>query len=140
MKEETSYVDCSFCGKSIPCPDNMLQSEKHMCSDCIDDKRYLELKGGSKVHFAIPNEEFADRMANAMVDELLQNEFPEIWKNAKDDIKEMSKKQISEEMFSHGAYVAARTLMETLKTMDEKNNIDINREKTKKDKPKTTLS
>lgn len=115
-------VDCSFCGKEIECPENMLEkSETHMCFECfqgIDDKKMP--KDTSKVHIDIPQDKFNDVLPEAMTNSLVEEAFPEIWKERKRKLREMSKKELAEEMFGAGAYIAISDMMRALKHETER--------------------
>lgn len=65
--EENSFkksvkVNCSFCGKEIECPEDMLEkSKKHMCYECFQNAGELA-KGEDlgEVHVDIPMDEIED--------------------------------------------------------------------------------
>ena len=35
METKEITVNCSFCGKAVPCPEDMVNSEKHTCLECF---------------------------------------------------------------------------------------------------------
>lgn len=128
MKVPSVPVDCSFCGKRIECPPDMLETaKKHMCSMCFEDADNL-LKNGEEladVHVDIPRKEFDTKISNTMTSEMVEDLFPEVWQERKEELKELSKRDLAEEMFGAGAYLAFRSMMESLrkteKEMEEKN-------------------
>ncbi len=115
-------VNCSFCGKEIECPEDMLEkSEKHMCFECFQSVNRNKLpRDLSKVHVDIPmdklNEVIPEEMTNAVVKEA----FPDVWQERKKELKEISKKEIAKEMFGEGAYIAIKSMMQALKDEAEK--------------------
>ncbi|MCK4669828.1 MAG: hypothetical protein KAT43_01400 [Nanoarchaeota archaeon] len=128
MKESQSItgkgpvkVKCSFCGKEIECPENMMHSKKHMCYDCFRNAGELaEGEDLEQIHVDIPmdkiNEVLPENMTNSLVNEI----FPDVWKERKDKFKAMSKRKLAEEMFGAGAYIAIQQMLATM-TEDEKN-------------------
>ncbi len=120
MNNKSVKVNCSFCGKEIECPEDMLKdAEKHACFECFEDREDkfagLSEEEIGKIHVDYPLEELNSRMAKDLADELVEQEFSEVWSDMKDDFKESSKKELAEEMFWQGASMAAGTLMEALR-------------------------
>lgn len=108
--ENIVRVNCNWCGKEIECPENMLDKvEKHMCFTCFKksgDEIKPEYVESGKVHIDIPTKEFAEEMPNIIASAFVEKVFPELWKEHKEEIKEMSKKEIAREMFGFGIEVA----------------------------------
>jgi hypothetical protein len=104
MDKKSVKVNCSFCGKEIECPEDMLEgAEKHACFECFED-RENKFEGMSeeevgKIHVDMPLEELSQKMAEDLADELVEQEFSEVWSELKDELKESSKKELAEEMF-----------------------------------------
>src|SRR3989338_5549486 len=101
-------VNCDFCGKGMECPPDMMKTaKKHMCHECFH-KRAEE--GGDEnvpledVHVDIPTYEMIPEVASNMTDTLVNEVFPDIWAEKKDELKELSKKELAYEMFGAGAY------------------------------------
>ena len=119
-------VNCSFCGADMECPENMLQeSEKHMCFECFQNTDEKNIPDDiSKVHIDIPKEKLLDTMPDAMTSSMVEEMFPDIWKERKEELKEMSKKELAEEMFGAGIYVAINNF---LKAMSEGANKESNK-------------
>lgn len=116
-------VNCDFCGKEIECPKNMLEkAKKHMCHECFLDKAH---NGNDEpledVHVDFPTNELISELANKMTNEMVEEMFPEVW-GRKNELKEMSKKELAYEMFGAGAYIALNNIlqMQYQKEMEEK--------------------
>ena len=110
-------VNCSFCGKEIECPEDMLESsEKHMCFECFQNMDRKEMpRDLSKVHVDIPMNKVDEIIPEEMTNSLIEEVFPDVWQERKKELKEMSKKEIAEEMFGEGAYIATKSIMQALK-------------------------
>jgi len=108
-------MQCSFCCKEIECPKDILNAKKHMCHVCFQDKieksSYEDLKD---VHVDYPTEDFIEETANRMVNKMIDEVFPKLWSERKNELKEMSKKDLAYDMFGTGAYIALSTLMKLL--------------------------
>ena len=116
-------VNCSFCEKEIECPENMLEkAEKHMCFECFQDISKKETIDISKVHVDIPMEKFDETIPELMTNSIVKEVFPEVWSERKQELKEMSKKGLAEEMFGEGAYIAIKSFMENIKEEAKKEN------------------
>ncbi len=114
---ESVKVNCTFCGKEIECPKDMLEkSTKHMCYGCFRNAGELA-KGEDlgEVHVDIPmdkmEELIPENLTNAMVEEI----FPDVWKERKEELKEMSRRDLAGEMFGAGAYIAIQHLLYLMK-------------------------
>ena len=116
-------VKCCICGKDIECPEEMMKtSKKHMCYKCFQNpKNYKKFNRDERknVHVDIPLENLmdtiADNFASMMVDEL----FPNLWSEKKEYLKELSKKNLSKEMFSAGVYMGIQSFMDYMKEMEK---------------------
>ena len=119
MNEEpkSEKVNCSFCGSDMECPEYMLEkSEKHMCFDCFQNNKSKDMPENlSKVHVDIPMGKFTDVVPEAMTNSLVEEAFPEIWNERKEELKNMSKKELAEEMFGAGAYIAINNMFQAMK-------------------------
>ncbi len=116
-------VNCSFCGKEIECPEDMLQkSKKHMCYDCFKNAKELvkeeELK---EIHVDIPVNEMNEFVSEHLTNSLVEEIFPNVWKERKKELKEMSKKDLAEGMFRIGAYIAIQEMVSIIK---QKENVE----------------
>ena len=117
-------VKCDSCGKEIECPEEMLKtSKKHLCYTCFQDpKSTKDFKDDElrNVHVDIPLEEatneIADNIATVMVDET----FPQIWSDKKEDFKDLSKKDLSKEMFGAGVYLGIQAYMDFMQVSGKK--------------------
>lgn len=113
MDENSVKVNCSFCGKEIECPKNMLAtSKKHMCHICFqkrsDNGSGKELKD---VHVDYPTHDLINETASRMVDDMVKDVFPKLWNSRKKELKEMPKKELAYEMFGTGAFTALSTML-----------------------------
>lgn len=115
-------VDCSFCGNEMECPEEMLEkSKKHMCYECFikNEPSDKEIKN---VHVDIPMDKMQEMTASGIAGMMVEEAFPEIWGERKSELKEMSKKELAEEMFSIGVYSGIKAFMESLKQIEEEDN------------------
>lgn len=120
-------INCSFCGKEIECPKNMLNAKKHACYECfmkIVNKKIPIEEELEKIHIDMPRDKFEEAMPSIMGDDLASTTFSDVWKNNKDRLKERPKKDIAEEMFALGA----KMMMEEV--------LRLEKETERKDKPK----
>ncbi|MBI2108514.1 hypothetical protein HYU10_02710 [Candidatus Woesearchaeota archaeon] len=114
-------VNCTFCSKEIECPEDMLQKfTKHMCYDCFQNAGELA-KGEDlgEVHIDIPMDRMNEFIPENLTNSLVAEAFPDIWSERKEELKEMSKRDLAEEMFGAGAYIAIQQMLATLKQMDK---------------------
>ena len=104
-EEEIVNVNCSYCGKEIECPKDMInKAEKHACVDCF--KNPPKNKDNiTKVHVDIPMNNALENIADEFSKKQIKEVFPEIWVKHKDEMKEMSKKELAEKMFDEGLYM-----------------------------------
>ena len=121
-------VNCSFCIREIECPEPMLQtSKKHMCYECFRNAGELTKgEGFEDVHVDIPMDKMDEIIPENLTNSIVEEVFPDIWKERKEEFKGMSKRDLAEEMFGAGAYIAVqqmiRTIKDTNKREDEKQN------------------
>jgi len=126
-------VNCNFCGKEIECPEDMLEkAEKHMCFDCFQGTDNKETIDASKVHVDIPIDKFNEFIPETMTNSIVEDVFPEIWKERKQELKEMSKRELAEEMFGAGAYIAIKSFIESM-SEEAKKEKDMKKEDAKKE-------
>ena len=113
-------VDCSFCGKGIECPEDMLKtSKKHMCYECFItyEPSDEEIKD---VNVDIPTAKLPEVIASSAADKMILENFPNVWSAKKEELKEMSKKDLAAEMFGAGVYLGLKGFLETMKEAEEK--------------------
>jgi len=120
MKPKMMKANCSFCGREIECPENMMDIEKHACVECFQN---LEKNPGgediSKVHVDIPMDKLDIMMPQILTDRMMEEVFPLLWKDKKSELKKMSRRELAEEMFGAGAYVMAETMIKMSKEVRE---------------------
>jgi len=121
---ETIKVNCDFCSKEIECPENMMKSERHACFECFN-KMKDKWSGDDfeKVHVDIPMDKMDEIMPEMLMNSVLNEVFPQLWKEKKSDLKQLSKKEIAEEMFAAGA----ESMIDVLKEMDKISGEEINK-------------
>lgn len=110
-------VDCSFCGKEIECPPDMLNSEKYACYECFQSLKKSSPQNFNNIHVDIPKDKF---LSDALLDTMMEEEFNKLWNNIKSDFKGMSKKEIAKRMFEMGANMTFETIMEMAKSKKTK--------------------
>ena len=118
--KESVKVNCTFCGKEIECPKDMLQkSKKHMCYNCFQNAGELA-KGEDlgEVHVDIPMDKMDELIPENLTNSLVEWAFPDVWKERKEELKAMSKRDLAEEMFGAGAYIAIQQMLFIMKQMD----------------------
>jgi len=112
MEHKITKVNCSFCGKEIECPEDMMNAKKHSCFECFDKlKEHWSDKEIGKIHVDMPMDKVHESIPETMTNSLVKEAFPNIWKERKQELKGMSKKELAEEMFGAGAYIAIDNMM-----------------------------
>ncbi|MEK6887833.1 MAG: hypothetical protein AABX14_02695, partial [Candidatus Aenigmatarchaeota archaeon] len=109
MEDKSVKVNCSFCGKEIECPENMLNAEKHACYECFE--KIMEKKGGEKmteeeierIHVDIPRDKADEIADNYMINSVVDEAFPRFWKDKKDSLKDMPRRDAVYYAFGSGA-------------------------------------
>ncbi len=121
MEQKIVKVNCSFCGKEIESPENMLSAEKHSCFECFEKlEGKLSEEEILKIHVDIPKEKMGGVMASALSMQLLEEAFPQLWSDMKEDLKEMSRKEGAQKMFLIGASLMAEKIMREIEEEDNK--------------------
>jgi hypothetical protein len=117
-------VKCDSCGKEIECPEEMLKtSKKHLCYTCFQDPKSTknfkddELRN---IHVDIPTENLVDDVADKFASMMVDEAFPKIWSKDKEDLKNLSKKDLSKEMFGAGVYLGVQAFMESMEKTEKK--------------------
>lgn len=122
IQPKSIKVNCSFCGKKIECPENMINAKKHACFECFKnlDKK-LSNEEIENIHVDIPIDK-KDEIGDMFVNSILEEVFPKLWKEKKSELKEMSKRELAEMMFAAGASITLKNMqMEEEKIEEEKN-------------------
>ncbi len=117
MSEEAAEaikVNCDFCGKEMECPPDMLEkAKKQMCGECFfqrkESGKEQELKN---VHVDISPRDLAQNVANGITNSMVEDIFPDLWDEKKEELRELSKKELALEMFGAGAYNALANFIE----------------------------
>jgi len=117
MEQKSVKVNCSFCGAEIECPEHMLKdAEKHMCFECFQDSAHkLKNEEIEKVHIDIPKDKIDEVMPKFLLNQIMHGVFPDVWSERKNELKELSKKDLAKEMFAEGV----RSALDFMREMDE---------------------
>lgn len=118
--KDMKKVNCSYCGKEIECPEDMLNVEKHICYECFKNSEN-KIKPGEigKAHIDIPMDKVSEEMPDMLAESCTNNVFPDIWTEYKEEVKEFSKKELARTMFKLGAGIMADNLMNSDITKDK---------------------
>jgi hypothetical protein len=119
MELKSVKVKCSFCGREIECPEHMLKDvERHMCFECFKGSSHkladISEEEFRKIHIDIPKDKMDEVMPDFLLNSILGDVFPKIWDERKDELKELSKKELAKEMFSQGI----RSTLEVMQDID----------------------
>lgn len=109
--EEMLTLKCNFCSKEISCPIEEKDASQHACFECyrkLESERKLSEEELEQIQVDVPVEE----MNKMVVGDLLEEIFPSLWEDKKDDLKEFSKKELAEFMFAAGASAMGERLAE----------------------------
>lgn len=110
MESNEVKVNCNFCGKEIPCPVDMV-AQKHACYDCfLGLKEEVSDEEIEKIHVAIPTEKAMQAMPDMVMSYAMEEIFPKLWKDQKEEFKEMSRKELAEISFLAGIQIALKTI------------------------------
>ena len=113
-------VPCSFCGKEIECPEKMLKVDKHMCYECYKNPpTEISEKGPSKIHIDIPTDKLTEIFYEGIAKSIKEEIFPKLWQERKEELKNLSKKELAELIFIEGAVMGAGFLFDTMKEKEE---------------------
>ncbi|MBI2138705.1 hypothetical protein HYU13_03895 [Candidatus Woesearchaeota archaeon] len=109
-------ISCSFCGQGIECPENMLNVKKHSCFECF---RKLQEEWSNEesdgIHVDFPRDKLNEYLPAAVIRSMVEDVFPKIWHERKEMLKEMSKKELAQEMFGAGVHLAVGSLFDMKK-------------------------
>lgn len=104
MEDKSVKVSCSFCGKEIECPEDMLDSEKHACFECFEKLQdELPEEEINRMHVDIPRDKIDIIAAEFLVSKLMDEVFPGFWKEGKDELKDMPRRDAVANSFIAGA-------------------------------------
>ncbi|MFA4820496.1 MAG: hypothetical protein WC613_06090 [Candidatus Aenigmatarchaeota archaeon] len=131
MENKSVKVNCSFCGKEIECPENMLDTKKHACYQCFEE--IMEKKDTEKmteeeierIHVDIPRDKADEIADNYMINSVVDEAFPRFWKDEKERLKDMPRRDAVYYAFGSGA----TAMLGLVKQMEEEAE---RREKSKK--------
>ncbi|MBI2559112.1 hypothetical protein HYW20_07365 [Candidatus Woesearchaeota archaeon] len=63
-----------------------------------------------KIHVAIPTEKAMQAMPDMVMSYAMEEIFPKLWKDQKEEFKEMSRKELAEISFLAGIQIALKTI------------------------------
>ena len=111
--EEFIKTKCDFCGKEMECPKNMLDL-KQCCFNCFRTlpEKMKDISPG-KLHIDIPLNE-ADGINEFIAEDITERIFPQFWRENKEELKLMSKKDVAREMFASGVLSALDSINKTM--------------------------
>jgi hypothetical protein len=99
---------CNLCHKEMNCSEEGCDTVKHLCFECYRQHEEISDVELDKMHVEAPSAEVRQKMVDSMVEEV----FPGIWDERKEELKELSKKELAKFMFSFGAQVMSESLMD----------------------------
>ena len=73
----------------------------------------------------MPMMDFTDAIAGNFADTIVEDVFKDIWSEKKSDFKDLSKKELSKEMFGAGVYLGIQAFIDSM------NDLEINKENVK---------
>ena len=116
-------VNCDFCGKDMECPEEMLKtSKRHMCYLCFQNSKNIKNikeEGLDKIHIDVPMDELSDTVAGNFADAMVDEVFHDVWSEKKRDLRELSKKELSKEMFGAGVYMGIQAFLDSMRDMEK---------------------
>ena len=94
-----------------------------MCYECFQNAGELA-KGEDlgEVHVDIPMDKMDELIPENLTNSLVEEAFPDVWKERKEELKAMSKRDLAEEMFGTGVYIAIQQMLATMKKAEEDEN------------------
>ena len=121
MQVKEITVNCFYCNKEIPCPEDIAKAERHSCYDCfLKIKEDLSENEVEKIHVAIPKEQALQAMPEMLMNYAMEEVFPKLWKDKKEEFKNMSKKDLAELSFLAGVQVMIDTFKDIEKVSNKK--------------------
>jgi hypothetical protein len=118
-------VKCCICGKDIECPEEMMKtSKKHICYLCFQNpKNFKKFSDDERknVHVDIPVDNLMDTIADNFTSMMVDELFPKVWSEKKEYLRELSKKNLSKEMFGAGVYMGIQSFLDYMKEMENNN-------------------
>ena len=87
----------------------------------VKNVRDEELKN---IHVDIPMDELTYTVAENFADAIVEDVFYDIWSKIKKDLKELSKKELSKEMFGAGVYIGIQAFMDSMHDIEKSKEIE----------------
>ncbi len=117
MTEETTTVNCNFCKKQMQSPANSI-NKKQMCYECFCTKEHTDT-AIKECYIEIPQDEFIEEFASTLAQDIVERAFPTLWKTRENTYKDLSTKDLAQELFGQGAYLGIKSFMQTTKEWNE---------------------
>jgi hypothetical protein len=106
----------------MECPEEMLKtSDGHMCNKCFRDPENFKNsmnENFEKIHIDMPTDDLLDTFADNFAESLVEDVFQHVWYQKKRELKDLSKKELSKEMFGAGVYLGLQTFFDSMKNME----------------------
>jgi len=109
-------LKCDFCNKEVNCPWEDKDAKYHSCYSCFEQRQEkMSEEDLDETQVDVPPEKMNEIFSN----ELVEEEFPSLWDELKEELKEKSKKELAQEMFWRGALAMGERLMEMGEEIEE---------------------
>jgi len=107
--EEMLRLKCNFCGKEIDCPLEDKDAKQHACYECFQKlEGTMPASELDQIQVDVPS----DALNEMITQDLLEEVFPSLWEDKKEELKEKSKKELAQFMFASGALAMGQRLAE----------------------------
>jgi len=111
-KEKYAEVMCFLCGSKTKCANNVLNIyKKYSCYNCFSSGR-LDKMDIREIHVDVPADELINATPIILANRVAIETFPDIWSHNKNDLRELSKKDLAFIAYKHGFEDGARIVME----------------------------
>ena len=95
----TQTKPCQYCQKNLEVPDE--QFEHYFCLACAHEHiNELESLDPQKIYV----EHSSEQLHEAIMDQIVEEEFMPLWDEHKEKLKELSKKDLALQMFASGVH------------------------------------
>jgi len=116
-------VNCDFCGKDMECPEEMLKtSKRHMCYTCFQNSKNIKNVRGEElknIHVDVPMDEHESHgrfFKTPLALSSLGGKPCHLWHGMG---TELSKKELSKEMFGAGVYMGIQAFMDLTRDIEK---------------------
>lgn len=112
--DEDMNYNCKKCSKKISAHNK--DWHNGLCDECFQE----QIKKNNKPETADEFREFEQDIPETMTNSLVEEVFPEIWQARKNELKEMTKRELAKEMFGAGVYISTSEIIKAIKQESEK--------------------